>query len=233
MRHIIVCALLALAPSRMALGQAQTEFTSIEDGFRIPFPGQPQVQSTTYTSQYGYTLASRVYSVTSGPQRFSVTVVDYRGIQQQAIAKHCPCPPRDITAIIGEGEWRNDVRGAMVNALNIFFKRGTRLTTITGDTQDFIDGMILQGVNADGSRTSASISMHDNRLYIVEGDAPATGYPPPVAFIQNLSYVDKEGKSIRYRRMYSNGYHGLGEFPVPARVGQRPIGGISQKKGSG
>jgi hypothetical protein len=51
---------------RLALGQAQTEFTSIEDGFRIPFPGQPQVQNTTYTSQYGYTLPSRVFSVTSG-----------------------------------------------------------------------------------------------------------------------------------------------------------------------
>jgi hypothetical protein len=114
-----------------------------------------------------------------------------------------PLPARDITAIIGEGEWRNDTRGAMVNALNIFFKRGTRLTSITADVQDFVDGMILQGVNADGSRASASISMHDNRLYIVEADAPATGYPPPVAFTQNFSYVDKEGKTIRYRRMYS------------------------------
>ena len=74
--------------------------------------------------------------------------------------------------------------------------------------------------NADQSRSSASISMHDNRLYIVEGTAPAVGYPPPVAFTQNLSYIDGEGKVIRYRRMYSNGYHGLGEFPVPARVGQ-------------
>src|SRR5918996_4259181 len=75
MRHAVICALLMLLSTGAALGQEWVEFTSIEDGFRIAFPGQPQVQNTTYTSQYGYTLPAKVYSVTSGPQRFAVTVV--------------------------------------------------------------------------------------------------------------------------------------------------------------
>ena len=93
MRHVAICALLMLLPTGAALGQEWVEFTSVEDGFRIAFPGKPQVQNTTYTSQYGYTLPAKVYSVTSGPQRFSVTVVDFRGIQQQAIARTCPKGP--------------------------------------------------------------------------------------------------------------------------------------------
>ena len=225
MRHVAICALLMLLPTGAALGQEWVEFTSIEDGFRIAFPGRPQVQNTTYPSQYGYTLPAKVYSVTSGSQRYSLTVVDFRGIQPQAIAKACPkgpdtCQRRALTAVIGEGEWRNDVRGAMLYALNTFIGRGARITNITGDWQDLVDGMMVQFSNADQSRTFASISMHDNRLYIVDGTAPVTGYPPPIAFQQNFAVVDSQGNAIRYQRMYSNAYHGLGDFPVPARAGQ-------------
>jgi hypothetical protein len=212
----------------VAFAQDWAEFTSVEDGFRIAFPGMPQVQQTTYTSQYGYALPAKVYSAASGPQRYSVTVVDYRGIQQQGIAKACPKGPEScqrrgaVTAVIGEGEWRNDVRGAMLFALNRFLDRGARITLITGDWQDLVDGMLLQMTNPDQSRSYASISMHDNRLYIVEGTAPATGYPPPVAFAQNFSVVDAQGVSIRYQRMYSNAFHALGDYPTPPRVGQQP-----------
>ena len=223
-RAALILFFLTLLPSAV-VAQEWTEFTSVEDGFKIAFPGQPQVQPTTYTSQYGYTLPAKVYSATSGPQRFSVTVADYRGIEQMAVAKACPngrdaCQRRGLTAVIGEGEWRNDIRGAMLFALNTFLNRGSRITLITGDWQDLVDGMLLQMTNADQSRSYASISMHDNRLYIVEGTAPATGYPPPVAFAQNFAVVDAQGNSIRYQRMYSNAFHGLGDAPTPPRAGQ-------------
>lgn len=225
MRHALIFAFLILLPAGAAVGQDFVEFTSLEDGFRIAFPGQPQVQRTTYTSQYSYTLPAKVYSVTSGPQRFAVTVVDFRGIQQLGIARVCPkgldaCQRRALWAVIGEGEWRNDVRGAMLYALNTFLARGARITSITGDWQDLVEGLMVQLTNADQSRTFASISMHDNRLYLVEGTAPTVGYPPPIAFQQNFSVVDGQGNAIRYQRMYSNAYHGLGEYPAPSRVGQ-------------
>ena len=223
-RVALIVAVVSCLPL-VGFAQDWVEFTSVDDGFRIAFPGKPQVQQTTYTSQYGYTLPAKVYSVTSGPQRFSVTVVDYRGIEQQAVAKACPngrdaCQRRGLTAVIGEGEWRNDIRGAMLFALNTFLNRGAKIALITGDWQDLVDGMLLQMTNPDQSRTYASISMHDNRLYIVEGTAPPTGYPPPVAFAQNFSVVDAQGNSIRYQRMYSNAFHALGDYPAPPRVGR-------------
>ena len=46
--------------SAPASAQEWTEFVSREDGFRVDFPGQPKVQDTTYTSEYGYTLPARV-----------------------------------------------------------------------------------------------------------------------------------------------------------------------------
>jgi hypothetical protein len=108
----------------------------------------------------------------------------------------------------------------MLYALNTFITRGATITNITGDWQDLVDGMMVQLTNTDQSRTFASISMHDHRLYIVDGTAPVVGYPPPIAFQQNFAVVDSQGNSIRYQRMYSNAYHGLGDVPVPARAGQ-------------
>lgn len=79
---------------------------------------------------------------------------------------------------------------------------------------------MVQLTNPDQSRAFASMSMHDNRLHIVEGTAPVSGYPPPIAFQQNFAVVDSQGNAIRYQRMYSNAYHGLGEYPIPPRAGQ-------------
>jgi hypothetical protein len=213
-----------LLPSS-ARAQDWVEFGSVEDGFRIAFPAQPEVGVVPYTSQYGYALPAKVYSVTKGPQRFSVTVVDFRGIQQLAIAKVCPkgpetCRRGGLTPIIGEGEWRNDIRGAMLYALNSYLARGSTITNITGDWQDLVEGMMVQLTNADRSRTYASISMHDNRLYVVDGTAPVVGYPPSIAFQQNFAVIDGQGRPIRYQRMYSNRFHGLAEYPVPPRVEQ-------------
>ena len=49
-----------------------------EDGFEVNFPGKPKIENTTYMSQYRYSLPAKVYSATSGAERYSVTIVDYR-----------------------------------------------------------------------------------------------------------------------------------------------------------
>jgi quinol monooxygenase YgiN len=228
MRHAaFICAVAVLSLTRGASAQDWVEFSSVEDGFKLVFPTQPQVQPTTFTSQYGYTLPSKSYTAESGQQRFSVTVVDYRRIQDQGIArmKACPqgaepCRGGQVASVIGEGYWRQDVRGAITNALFSFIKRDAEITQLTWDWQDLVEGVLLQLTNnADKSRSYVSISMHDNRLYIVEAVAPA-GYPPPAAFQQTLGYVDAQGNGVRYQRIYSAGYHGLGEYPVPPRAGQ-------------
>ena len=217
-----------LLASSAAFAQDWIEYKNIEDGFQIAFPSQPQLQQTTFTSQYGYMLPEKTYSVVSGPQRFSVTVVDYRGIEQQAIARACPqgkkenCRTSALLAVIGVSEWRNDVRGAIAYSLNRFTSRNARIVRVTGDWQDLVEGMMLTLDNADTSRTAVAISMHDNRLYVVEATAPIATQAPAIAFPQNFGYLDKDGKSIRYQRMYSNNFHGLGDYPPPPRFEQPP-----------
>ncbi len=58
------------------------EFVSREDGFSVNVPGQPRVQETTFVSEYNYMLPARVYSAGRGRERYSMTVVDYNGIEK-------------------------------------------------------------------------------------------------------------------------------------------------------
>jgi hypothetical protein len=45
-----------LASAAPALAQEWDEFVALQDGFRINFPGKPQVKEGTWTSQMNYTL---------------------------------------------------------------------------------------------------------------------------------------------------------------------------------
>ena len=89
MRFISVAALvlLSLTPAR---AQEWVEFVSRDDGFKVNFPAQPNVTGTTYTSEYGAMLPARVYEVMREQERYSVTVVDYRGIEKILTAKAKP-----------------------------------------------------------------------------------------------------------------------------------------------
>ena len=92
MRGLISVIALTLSFSAPAFAQEFAEFTSVEDGFRVVFPGQPTSTTTTYKSEYGADLPAKVYR-TDGVQKYSVTVVDYRNIQKIAderAAKMCP-----------------------------------------------------------------------------------------------------------------------------------------------
>src|SRR6185503_9441615 len=73
--------------------QEWDEYTSLQDGFRINFPGTPQVTESTWTSQLNYVLPDRIYSADRGKERYSVTVVDYSSIEQQGIERAKSCPP--------------------------------------------------------------------------------------------------------------------------------------------
>jgi hypothetical protein len=80
-----------------------------------------------------------------------------------------------------------------------------------------VEGHALNLTNADGSRTFAYVTMHEHKLYIMEGTVPK-GYPQPGLFQQSLGWVDKEGNPVRYETLYSNVYHGMGIYPKPNPV---------------
>jgi hypothetical protein len=224
---MVVASVLSLSVS--AFGQDWTEYANTEDGFKVVFPGSPTVMETTFTSEYGADLPARVYSVTRGPERYQVIVADYsqapRLLDEKAKIT-CPKDFQDERAcglnLAGRGYWKEDIGGALLWATYGFIKRNATITHLAWAWQDLVEGHELQLTNnADQSRTFAFVTMHQNRLYILEGTVPK-GYPPPALFQQSMGFVDKEGRGVRYQSVYSNMH---AEFPdvfpaQPQRTGQ-------------
>jgi hypothetical protein len=221
-----VFGLLLLSLPWSAAAQEWDEFTSLQDGFRLNFPGKPTVTETKWTSQLNYVLPARVYTAVKGPERCSVTVVDYSGIEQQGVERAKSCPPGNANCranapeALGPGYSRHDERGAIVYATFKLLQRDAKLNYLTFEWQDLVEGNIIQLTNnADQSKTFAWVGMHQQKLYILEGTVPGN-YPEPGLFQQSMQWVDKDGNGIRYRSIYSNSFHGMGVYPPPAIVGR-------------
>ncbi len=91
---------------------------------------------------------------------------------------------------------------------------------LSGSVNWHENNIVSQRTNdADQSRTSAFIGMHEHKLFVLEGTVPR-GYPEPGLFQQSLGWVDEDGNRIRYRTVYSNAYHALGVYPAPPIVGR-------------
>ena len=224
---------LLLATTSTAGAQEWEEYASRQDGFKLNFPGRPTLTESTWTSQLNYVLPARVYSAEKDRERYSITVVDYSGIEQQGIERAKTCPPGNANcranapAALGPGYSRHDERGAIVYATFKLLQRDAKLNYLAWEWQDMVEGHLLHLTNnADQSRTFAWIGMHARKLYIVEGTVPA-GYPEPGLFQQSMGWIDKDGNGIRYSTVYSNSYHGMGIYPVPALAGAGRGGGAA------
>jgi hypothetical protein len=196
--------------------QEWMEFASREDRFTCLFPSEPKVMQTTYRSEYGADLPARVYSVTQGQSRYSITAVDYNLAQRMLTEKAKTCPAGDVVctglaAGTGEGWWKVDIRAALVHASWQFMQRDAKVTQYQWNFLDLVEGHQVVLTNADKSRTFAAMYMHENKLYIIESTVPA-GYPEPGWFSQSLGWLDERGIGLRYQEIYVNGY------PPPARV---------------
>ena len=205
-----------LCVSGSLFAQEWIEFASREDRFTCNFPSQPKVTQTTYRTEHEADLPARVYSVTQGQSRYSVTVVDYSPIEKILTEKAKSCPvgaePCLGGGAGGPGHWKSDLRGALVHATWQLMQRDAKVTSYVWNFVDLVEGHQLQLTNnADKSRTFAGVYMHENKLYIIEGTVPA-GYPEPGLFQQSLGWLDENGVGLRYQTYYSNGY------PAPARV---------------
>jgi hypothetical protein len=224
MRTAFVIALI-LCLSRVALAQDYAEYRNTQDGFKVLFPGQPTMTTTTWKSQQGYVLPAHLYAVEKGREHYSVLVADYTNIEQMAkdYVKTCPpgapvCNGNDLTGI---GYWKHDTRGAVINAVFRFTQRDAKLTDLLWSQHDLVEGYELQLTNnSDQSRTYAYVTMHEMKLYIVEATVPK-GYPPATLFQTSMGWVDKDGNPIRYATMYNNEFHGMQPrlYPLPAHAG--------------
>ena len=223
------CALgagLVLAAAMPAAAQEWTEYTSIDDNFTIVFPGQPRVTETTWKTQLGFTLPARVYSAERDGGRFSVTVIDYRGIEALANERIKTCPEGADTCtgsrLSGAAYWKHEVRGGLIDAASRYLRPDIRITHYQWNHMDLVEGQMLQMTHtADQSRSYVFLAMREMKLYIIDGTVPKDAVEPGL-FQQSLGWVDEDGNPIRYESIYSNQFHGLKEYPAPrnTRVGR-------------
>ncbi len=211
---------LVLSASGLAAAQESDEYVNARDGFKIYFPSTPATKEITWTSQQNFKLPGRVYSVDTGKEHYSVTVVDYSGIEQMGIerVKSCPAgaPLCRGTDLSGPGLWKHDVREATEYATKQLIQReNVKLTDLTWSQHDMVEGNEVQLTNVvDGARTYAYVGMHEMKLYIAEATVPKNAAPATL-FQTSFSWVDKDGKGIRYTTMYNNEFHGMRMYPVP------------------
>ena len=238
MRVAAIVVALVLSMAATAAAQEWEEFVSKEDGFKVDFPGTPKVSDITWKSQMDYILPGKVYSVDRGKEHYSMTVVDYRPIEQQGIERSKTCEEgnqqcRQNAGIMGPGYWKHDERGAIMYATFKLLQRNAKLTSLAWEWEDMVEGNFVQLTNADGSRTFAYVAMRENKLYILEGTVPK-GYPEPGLFQQSIGWVDANGNGVRYQgAIYSNAYHGMGVYPAPVAGGGFPGQGQGQGQGAG
>src|SRR5215207_6960379 len=132
-RLAVIAIVCACALTGDAVAQSTwRESISKQDRFGANFPGEPVVTPITWTSEQGAVVPARVYSVTNGPARYSMTVVDYNLVKNQLIERAKGCPPDTErclgrTAFSGDGYWKNDLRGAMIYAAFQYMKRGFKV----------------------------------------------------------------------------------------------------------
>ena len=195
-RLIPIAVILCIA--RPSFAQNWMTYVNLEDRFSVNLPGEPEVQDITYPSEYGAIFPRRVYTHEDGPNRYSVTVVDYTDAERIHAER-----TNKTEADSGSIYWQIDVQASIAYAAWQFRQRDAKVTYDAWHYIDRIEGHQLQLTNADQSRTFAGIYLHESRLYILEATVPP-GAPPPGLFQQSLSFLDEEGNRVRYDSIYSN-----------------------------
>ena len=219
--------LLILCLAAPASAQDFIDFLSRDDRFSVNVPGQPTVAELTWESEYGSVFPGRAYTAIrngfAGPERYTVTVIDYRDAERLYYSRpHAP-------SFRQEQYWMMDIMGSIQYAATKLyrFKPGVKVTHDAWHYIDLVEGHQLNLTNPDGTRTFVGIYLHENRLYILDGTVAANG-PEPGLFTQSLSFRNAEGGRVRYDQIYSNrlppvtiqrpggGGRGRGQGPAPA-----------------
>lgn len=157
----------------LSFGQEWGEYVNREEKFVVIFPGTPSIQNTTVKSPEGLDLPAKVYTASSGPTQYKITVVNYK----------------DAPVL--------EVRGSVAWAAWQIRKRGGDIQHDGFNDNDRIGGHQLHIVNPNGTRTVAAIHQYARRLYILEATTPVD-YPPAADFQQSLVILDDKGERVRY-----------------------------------
>jgi|KBSMisStandDraft_5_1062788.scaffolds.fasta_scaffold40526_3 hypothetical protein len=210
--------LVALTVPAVAPAEDWKVVTVIEDGFRSNYPGDPNVESVVYETEFGLKLSGHVYRAADALGRYSTTVVDYRDAERLHNERSAKCRAANGANQQDGDTCQNDfvmeVAGATDHALARYLTRdGVKVTQFGTYFLDLVAGRQAQLTNPDRSRTYVAVHQHAGRLYIQEATVPV-GMPEPLLFLQSLAWVNEEGKAIRYRTLYTEGYTEW-KFPQP------------------
>jgi hypothetical protein len=212
MRHTALFAILsAFSMSAPAVAQEWQQFDGTADFFSANFPSPPAVEQITWESEYGARVPARRYVARQGANTYSVTVVDYNLVKNRLMENGKKCPQGDercdgLTAFSGLGYWKQDLRGALVYAsFRLMRPDNVKVTYYQWTTGGAgLDTHELQLLNTrDQTRTFATIIMHNNLLYVMEGATPVSA-PIPNIFTQSLSLLERDGMRIAHGRVMIN-----------------------------
>lgn len=205
--------LVVLVAAPPAIAQEWVQYTSRTDHFEVPAPGQPNVETIAWRSEYGGQFPGRVYRWEQRRTRYSVTVVDY----SESERIHSELNHIAYSGGPGPGGvyWLVDIVGAPAYAAARYRQTpGVKVTYDAFHYIEFVPGLELQLTNPDRSRSYIGIYLHENRLYILDATAPPNA-APPIIFQQSFGFLDTDGNPVRYRPFYVN------RLPEP-RGTQRP-----------
>lgn len=188
------------------------EYKNLEDHFAINAPGEPMVEKTTWTSEYDSMFPEVIYRWTDGPNKYSVSVIDYSDSEAKYLANH---HTEDFSA---PAYWQIDILGSIQYAATKLYrmKPGVKITFDNFHYINLVTGHQLTVVNPDRTRSYVGLYLHENRLYILDATV-APNAPAPIIFQQSLEFLDAEGKSVRYRTYYFD------KLPEP-KAGRRGAG---------
>ncbi len=193
-RLIVAVSMLFLA--RPLFAQGWTEYTNMQDHFQVNAPGEPKAEAIKWKSEYESIFPGMVYRWQEGPNRYSVTVIDYSDSEAIYTANNHSVDFQNAAY------WQIDILGSIQYAATQYRMRpGVKVTFDNFHYINLVTGHQLSLLNPDQSRTLVGIYLHENRLYILDATV-AKGMPSPIIFQQSLEFLDAEGKSIRYRTYY-------------------------------
>ena len=218
-RLALALAVLAASSGTPVVAQDWEEYSNRDDRFTLNVAGQPRVATITWPTEYGMVMPGRVYSFARGPERYSLTVIDYTEAEKRYMEKNHPPSFRQARY------WQIDIQASIQYAATKLFRTrtGAQVTYDAWHYIDLVEGHQLHLTNADRTRTIAGIYLHENRLYILEATVPATA-PEPALFVQSLGFLDGQGNRVRYDEIYSNR---LPPITVGGRAGRGGGGGAN------
>jgi len=187
-----LCLLSALfLPVQFATAQDWQHKTYQENLFAINMPGEPDISTFNYASEWGGSLPATLYSLDVNDVEYRLTVVLY-GTADSIYSQVDDHTDDDFP-------WLYDIRGSIAYAAHNIRKRGGEITYDAWHHIEMVEGHQLQISHEDGSRTYAGIYLYEEegRLYIIEAKVPEGGLPQGL-FQQSINFLDKEGNRVRY-----------------------------------